>query len=81
MREFEKTQWHPPFCSAMKLELRANKEDLSFDIERTLNTKPIRIDLLIVKKTQDVRIENEIGKMLIRYYNWCFRKIEKFLKS
>ena len=63
MREFEKTQWHPPFCAAMKLELRANREDLSFDIERTLNTKPIRIDLLIVKKTQGAKIENEIGKI------------------
>ncbi len=63
MREFEKTQWHPPFCAAMKLELRANREDLSFDMERTLNTKPIRIDLLIVKKTQGAKIENEIGRI------------------
>ena len=63
MREFEKTQWHPPFCSAMKLELRANREDLRFDMEHTLNTKPIRIDLLIVKKMQGVKIENEIGRI------------------
>lgn len=43
MSEYEKTQWHPPFCAAMKLELKANKNDLSFDSERTLNTKPIQV--------------------------------------
>ncbi len=63
MGEYEKTQWHPPFCAAVKLELRANKKDLSFDTEHTLNTKPILIDLLVIKKTQDVCIVNEIGRI------------------
>ena len=50
MSDFEKTQWHPPFCAAVKLELRANKKDLAFDSERVLNTKPIQLDLLVIKK-------------------------------
>lgn len=63
MSEFKKTQWHPPFCAAIKLELRANKKDLSFESEHTLNTKPIQIDLLVIKKLQDVNIQNEIGRI------------------
>ncbi len=63
MEDYKKTQWHPPFCAAVKLELRANKKDLSFEAEHTLNTKPIQIDLLVIKKLKDVDIQNEIGKI------------------
>ena len=63
MGDYEKTQWHPPFCAAVKLELRANKKDLSFEAEHTLNTKPILIDLLVIKKLTNVDIQNEIGKI------------------
>ena len=63
MSDFKKTQWHPPFCAAVKLELRANKNDLSFDSERVLNTKPIQLDLLVVKKLQFTNIQNEIGEI------------------
>ncbi len=41
MNDFKKTQWHPPFCSAVKLELRANKKSLKFESEIVLNTKPV----------------------------------------
>ena len=46
----------------MKLELKANKKDLSFKSEHTLNTKPIQIDLLVIKKQKDVKIINEVGR-------------------
>ena len=61
--ETKKTQWHPAFCSAMKLELVGNKKDLDYISEHELNTKPIRIDLLVIEKTEGVTIENEIGKI------------------
>ncbi|MBP3195755.1 MAG: hypothetical protein J6N21_01960, partial [Butyrivibrio sp.] len=51
-----------PFCAAMKLELKANKKDLSFETERTLNTKPIQIDLLVIKKQKHAKIINEVGR-------------------
>lgn len=59
----EKTQWHPAFCSAVKLELKASKMYLEYRNEYNLNTKPIQIDLLIVKKPPNAIIENEIGKI------------------
>lgn len=58
-----KTQWHPAFCSAVKLELIENKADLDYTNEYNLNSKPIQIDLLVIKKSKDVEIKNEIGKI------------------
>ena len=51
-----KTQWHPAFVSAMKLELLEDAEYLDYTSEYNLNTKPLEMDLLIVKKDKDVEI-------------------------
>ena len=56
-------QWHPAFCSAMRLELRKYKEDLDFCNEYNLSAKPLQIDLLVIKKTPDAVIDNEIGRI------------------
>ena len=64
MRE-EYTQWHPAFCSAIKLELAENKEDLDYISEYNINTKPLQMDLLVIKKSQEVSINNEIGKIFL----------------
>ena len=45
-----KIQWHPGFVSAMNLELRENRTDLIYEKEYNLNTKPLEIDLLVIKK-------------------------------
>jgi hypothetical protein len=57
------TQWHPAFCSAIKLELLENKDDLEYREELGLNSKPILIDLLVITKSPDVIINNDIGKI------------------
>lgn len=54
-------QWHPGFVAAMNLELLENKNDLIFEKEYNLNTKPLEIDLLIIRKDSSVHISNEIG--------------------
>lgn len=63
-----RTQWHPAFCSAIKLELMEDDMYLDYQNEYHLNTKPLQIDLLIVKKIREVEIKNEIGK-LFRTHN------------
>jgi hypothetical protein len=50
-----KIQWHPGFVAAVNLELAANRNDL--------NTKPLEIDLLVIKKDSHVQITNEIGRL------------------
>lgn len=58
-----KIQWHPGFVSAMNLELCENRNDLIYEREYNLNTKPLEIDLLVIKKDKNVQIINEIGKL------------------
>lgn len=58
-----KRQWHGPFCSAVRLELIENKGDVDFQKEYQLSSKPLQIDLLVIKKTDDVTISNEIGRI------------------
>lgn len=79
MENYEKTQWHPPFCAAVKLELRANKKDLSFEAEHTLNTKPIQIDLLVIKKLKNIDIQNEIGKIFKEHNIYEYKSPEDTL--
>lgn len=47
----------------MDLELSANRKDLVYEREYNLNTKPLEIDLLVIKKEPAVQIESEIGKL------------------
>ncbi len=62
-----KIQWHPAFCSAVRLELKENRGDLQYANEYNLNRKPIQIDLLVVTKSDDIKIDNEIGKIFKRH--------------
>ncbi len=56
-----KIQWHPGFVAAMNLEFANDRDGLIFEKEYNLNTKPLEIDLLVIKKAASVQIENEIG--------------------
>ncbi len=58
-----KIQWHSGFVAAIDLELSANRNDLIYEREYNLNTKPLEIDLLVIKKDRKVQIENEIGRI------------------
>ena len=59
----KKIQWHPGFVAAMNLEFRENRADLVYEKEYNLSTKPLEIDLLVIKKEPYVQIVNEIGKL------------------
>lgn len=60
-------QWHPGFYGAAELEFLSNKGDLEFQREFNLSKEPIRMDLLIIKKLANVRIENELGHIFKKY--------------
>ena len=47
----------------MNLELSYNRQNLIFEKEYNLNTKPLEIDLLIIKKESDIPIKNGIGHL------------------
>lgn len=60
-------QWHPGFVAAMQMELADNREDLEFTEEHNLSSKPLQIDLLVIKNNKNTVISNAIGKLFQRY--------------
>ena len=58
-----KIQWHPAFCSAMELILEEDKKYLEFIREYNLNTKPLQVDLLVIKKAAGYIVKDKIGKI------------------
>lgn len=67
MEKQKKTQWHPAFCSAMRLEFKEYAEYLEYINEYNLTRKPLQIDLLIIKKPDDVFIDNELGRIMKKH--------------
>lgn len=74
-----KVQWHPGFVAAMNLELARNREDLIFVKEYNLNTKPLEIDLLVIKKEKDASIDNEIGRIFRGHNIWEYKSPQDHL--
>ena len=60
-------QWHLGFCAAMELELREYADKLEFHREYPLSRKPLLIDLLVVEKSDDFEILNDIGHIFQKY--------------
>ncbi len=58
-----KIQWHSAFVSAIGLDFGSDRADLIFEKEYNLNTKPLEIDLLVIKKEVSFQIASEIGKL------------------
>ena len=46
--EKEALQWHPAFFAGIQIELKDDKENLSFENEHQLSTKPMEIDVLVI---------------------------------
>lgn len=63
----KKIQWHPGFVAAMNLEFAQDRTGLIFEKEYNLNTKPLEVDLLVIKKEASMKITNEIGNLFKGY--------------
>ncbi len=57
----KKIQWHPGFYGGLELTLREYKNSLEFITEHELSKKPIRVDMLIIRKEDNTKIEDKIG--------------------
>lgn len=68
MLEDKNTQWHPAFTGAIHMEFLENKSDLEYQSEVILNTMPLRVDMILIKKKAEIRLKNEIGR-IFRQYN------------
>lgn len=79
MRETN-TQWHPAFVGAVGLEFRKERAGLVFEKEHSLNTKPLQIDLLVIRKEEEsCSLSNEIGKIFRKYNIMEYKSPEQHL--
>ena len=60
-------QWHPAFYADLQIEFREEKEKLKFEREYLLSSKPMAIDVLIIKKKNAEPIHKNIGKKLLKH--------------
>ncbi|MDO5424884.1 MAG: 3-isopropylmalate dehydrogenase, partial [Eubacteriales bacterium] len=60
-------QWHPAFFAGIQIELAEEAENLIFESEHQLGTKPMRMDTLIIKKEKELPIFKNIGRIFRKY--------------
>ncbi|MDD2980175.1 MAG: 3-isopropylmalate dehydrogenase [Hespellia sp.] len=63
MAKEKKVQWHPAFAQTIQIEFEAEADSLEFEEEHLLGSKPMQIDVLIIKKVKDVQIKKNIGRI------------------
>ena len=63
----EKIQWHQGFFGGIQLDLRAYKDSLTFEKELELSQKALKMDMLILKKSDGVEIETAYGRIFRRH--------------
>lgn len=60
-------QWHPANYAGLQIELAEEKDFLSFEDEHQLGTKPMAIDILIIKNEQKHKVKKNIGRIFRKY--------------
>ena len=61
-------QWHPAFFAGIQIELEDEADKLTFKREHALSTKPMLIDVVIIKKNTEDAIKKNIGR-IFRQHN------------
>jgi hypothetical protein len=62
-KEDTRIPWHSAAVAALQLELEQYKDALQFLPEYQLSTEPLRVDIVIIKKSRDITIEKNIAAM------------------
>ncbi len=65
--EKKQLQWHPAFFAGIQIELSEEAEHLIFENEHNLSTKPMQIDVLIIKKNTKEKLKKNIGQIFRKY--------------
>nr|WP_302134452.1 hypothetical protein [uncultured Schaedlerella sp.] len=66
-KENDATYWHPAFFAGIQIELAEDADNLVFENEHQLGTKPMEIDVLIIKKETDRPVKKNIGRIFKKY--------------
>ena len=60
-------QWHAAFFADIQIELAEEAQYLEFENEHMLGTKPMQLDVLIIKKDSKRRLKKNIGRIFRRH--------------
>lgn len=60
-------QWHPAFYAGLQIEFEAEIDKLIFENEHHIGTKPKEIDVLIIKKNSEDKIQKNIGRIFRKH--------------
>lgn len=77
--EKTKLQWHSGFGAAFRITLQDEMPYLEMHEEYLLNKKPLQIDVLIVRKKADIRIEKAVGKIFRQHNIIEYKSPEDYL--
>ena len=66
-KEASQIDWHSGFAGGLNLSLRDYAAQVEIEREVQLNKKPLRMDALVVKKNDDVYIDNALGRGFKKY--------------
>lgn len=83
MEEEQKTarvfQWHPAFYACAQIEFLEEMDRFCFDNEYQLGTKPMEIDVLIVKKNPEEKVQKNVGRIFRTYNIMEYKSPEDYL--
>ena len=65
--EKTKLQWHPAFGAALRITLQDEMKYLEMHEEYLLSKKPLKMDVLIIKKLKDIPIRKAIGQIFRKH--------------
>jgi len=60
-------QWHPAFFAGIRIEFCEEENKIDFESEHQLGTKPMQIDVLIIKKNSNEPLEKNIGRIFKKH--------------
>lgn len=72
-------QWHPAFYADVQIELAENASNLMFENEHQLSTKPMEVDVVIIKKEAEYPIHKNIGRIFRKYNLIEYKSPEDYL--
>lgn len=74
-----KLPWHSAFFAGIQIEFEKEAEKLTFENEHQLGTDPMRIDVLVIKKHTEERIQKNIGRIFREYNIIEYKSPEQYL--
>lgn len=77
----EKIQWHPAFAAALQLEFKDYKDYLEYSIEHELTQEPLKIDVVVVKKLHEIRVDKVIGKFFRKHNIFEYKSPKDYIST